>query len=71
MVKELSVKGISQRRIANIMKIFLPLVNEDLPFLRKRARDNKVQVFSGLLDMGSALPTHHRLLIDHCHMQLM
>jgi hypothetical protein len=53
------------------MKISLALVNEDVPFLRNKARDNKVQVLSGLHDIGSALPNHHRLLIDHCHMQLM
>jgi hypothetical protein len=41
-VKEFSVKGFSQRRIANKMKISLALVNEDLPSLRNKARDNKV-----------------------------
>lgn len=39
-VKELSVKGYSQRRIADIMKISLALVNDDLQFLRSKARDN-------------------------------
>ena len=39
-VKELSVKGYSQRKIAEIMKISLALVNEDLQHLRNRARDN-------------------------------
>ena len=39
-VKELSIKGYSQRKIAEIMKISLALVNEDLQHLRNRARDN-------------------------------
>ena len=39
-VKELSVKGYSQRRIADMMKISLALVNEDLQFLRQQAREN-------------------------------
>jgi predicted transcriptional regulator len=39
-VKELSVKGYSQRRIADIMKISLALVNEDLQYLRNKAREN-------------------------------
>ena len=40
LLEELSVKGYSQRRIADIMKISLALVNDDLQFLRSKARDN-------------------------------
>ncbi|MGA7370102.1 MAG: hypothetical protein WBX01_13310 [Nitrososphaeraceae archaeon] len=39
-VKELSVKGHSQRQIAIILKIGLASVNEDLQFLRNKARAN-------------------------------
>jgi hypothetical protein len=39
-VKELSVKGYSQRRIADILKISLTLVNEDLQYLRLKAKEN-------------------------------
>ncbi|MGB7663650.1 MAG: hypothetical protein WBL67_13030 [Nitrososphaeraceae archaeon] len=39
-VRELSVRGYSQRKIAEIMKISSTLVNEDLQFLRKRAKGN-------------------------------
>ena len=39
-VKELSVKGYSQRKIADIMKVSPALVNEDLQYLRNRARNN-------------------------------
>ena len=39
-VKELSVKGYSQRKIADMMKVSPALVNEDLQYLRNKARDN-------------------------------
>lgn len=39
-VKELSVKGYSQRRIADAMKVSLALVNEDLQYLRNKAKEN-------------------------------
>ena len=39
-VKELSVKGYTQRRIADTLKISLTLVNEDLQYLRLKAEDN-------------------------------
>ena len=39
-VRELSVKGHNQRQIATILKIGLASVNEDLQYLRARARDN-------------------------------
>jgi hypothetical protein len=39
-VRELSVKGHSQRQIASIMKIALVTVNEDLQWLRLQAKDN-------------------------------
>lgn len=39
-VRELSVKGYSQRHIATTLKVGLASVNEDLQYLRARARDN-------------------------------
>lgn len=39
-VRELSVKGYSQRQIASIMKIALGTVEEDLQTLRLEAKDN-------------------------------
>ena len=39
-VRELSVKGYTQRKIADALKISLSLVNEDLQYLRNKARDN-------------------------------
>ena len=39
-VKELSVKGYTQRRIADTLKISLALVNEDLQHLRLKAKEN-------------------------------
>ena len=48
-VKELSVKGYSQRKIAEIMKISLALVNEDLQHLRNRARDDISKYIDGYL----------------------
>ncbi|MGI0043212.1 MAG: hypothetical protein ACRD47_05835 [Nitrososphaeraceae archaeon] len=39
-VKELSVRGHTQRQIASILKIGLATVNEDLQYLRGQARDN-------------------------------
>lgn len=39
-VRELSVKGYTQRKIADTLKVSLALVNEDLQYLRNKARDN-------------------------------
>ena len=39
-VRELSVKGYTQRRIADTLRISLALVNEDLQYLRLRAKEN-------------------------------
>ena len=39
-VRELSVKGYSQRKIADTLKISLTLVNEDLQYLRLKAKEN-------------------------------
>ncbi|MGH9977219.1 MAG: hypothetical protein ACRD8Z_15505, partial [Nitrososphaeraceae archaeon] len=39
-VRELTVKGYTQRRIADILKISLTLVNEDLQYLRFEAKEN-------------------------------
>jgi hypothetical protein len=39
-VRELSVKGYSQRHIATTLKVGLASVNEDLHYLRARARNN-------------------------------
>ena len=39
-VRELSVKGYSQRHIATTLRVGLASVNEDLQYLRARARDN-------------------------------
>jgi predicted transcriptional regulator len=39
-VRELSVKGCSQRKIADTLKISLTLVNEDLQYLRLKAKEN-------------------------------
>lgn len=39
-VRELSVKGCNQRQIASILKIGLASVNEDLQYLRQRAKAN-------------------------------
>lgn len=39
-VRELSVKGHNQRQIASILKVSLALVNEDLQFLRNKARES-------------------------------
>jgi predicted transcriptional regulator len=39
-VRELSVKGYTQRRIAEILKISLTLVNEDLQYLRIKSKEN-------------------------------
>ena len=39
-VRELSIKGHNQRRIANILKVGLASVNEDLQYLRKQAKEN-------------------------------
>ena len=39
-VRELSVKGSTQRKIADVLKLLLSLVNEDLQYLRNKARDN-------------------------------
>ena len=39
-VKELSVKGFTQRRLADTLKVSLALVNEDLQHLRLKTKDN-------------------------------
>jgi predicted transcriptional regulator len=39
-VRELTVKGYTQRRIADILKISLALINEDLQYLRLKAKEN-------------------------------
>jgi predicted transcriptional regulator len=39
-VRELSVKGYTQRRIADMLKVSLTLVNEDLQHLRLKAKEN-------------------------------
>jgi hypothetical protein len=39
-VRELSVKGHSQRQIASILKVGLASVNEDLQYLRQQAKQN-------------------------------
>ena len=39
-VRELSVKGYTQRKISDVLKISLSLVNEDLQHLRLKAKEN-------------------------------
>jgi len=39
-VRELSVKGYTQRQIASILKVNLTSVNEDLQYLRQQAKQN-------------------------------
>ena len=39
-VRELSVKGYNQRQIASILKVSLGLVNEDLQYFRRQAKEN-------------------------------
>ena len=39
-VRELSVKGYSQRHITTILKVGLASVNEDLQYITARARDH-------------------------------
>jgi RecG-like helicase len=39
-VRELSIKGHNQRQIASILKVSLGLVNEDLQYFRRQAKEN-------------------------------
>ena len=48
-VLELSVKGKTQRYIADVLKISCSTVNEDLKFLRKQSKDNLQRILDETL----------------------
>ena len=71
-VKELSVKGYTQRRIAEIMKISLALVNEDLQYLRNKARDNISKYIDEYLpaEYGNCLEGLNEIMTEAWQMSL-